>query len=102
MLLPTVGTETIDLHLVILDQETVTCGDIFLQLFNGFILEFDDGVAASANQVIVVFPGQGMFIAGLTVIQQDLACQASLCKQLEGTIYSRMSDAGIAGFDFEV
>ena len=96
------GTEAIHLHLVVFDQETVTSGDFFLQFFDGFVFEFNDGVAAGTYKMIMMLPGSGMFIAGLAVMQQDLARQSRLDKQLERAVDRRMANAGIAGFNLEI
>lgn len=101
-LLFTVGAKAVHFHLMAFDQKTMTRGDLFLQLFDGFVLEFDDGVAAGTYQVVMMLTRRDMFIACLAVMQQNLACQAGLGEQLERAIHGGEADARIAGFYFKV
>jgi hypothetical protein len=84
------------------DHETVACRYLLLQFFDGLVLELDDRVTPRANQVVMVLTGQRVLIAGLTVMQQDLAGQTRLGEQLEGTVDRGVADAGMAGLNLQV
>ena len=99
---PAVGTEAVNFQLVAPDHKTVPRGNLVLQLFDGLVLELDDRVAAGTDQMIMVFAGQDMLVARLSVVQQNLAGQTGLYKQLEGAVDRGLPDPGIAGLDLQI
>lgn len=97
-----IGAETVDFQLVTSDHEAMQGGDFILQFLYGFVLELDYAVASGTDQVVMVFTGHHMLITGLAVMQQYLARQAGLHKQLQRTVDRGVADAGIAGFDLQI
>lgn len=84
------------------NHETMQCCNLILQFLYRFIFELDNTVAAGTYKMVVVFAGQNMFIAGLTVMQEYLARQTGFNKQLESAVNRCVTNTGIAGFDFKV
>jgi hypothetical protein len=52
--------------------------------------------------MIMVFTRHNVFIAGLTIMQQDFARKSRLGKQLEGSIHGCLTDTLIARLYFQV
>ena len=75
---------------------------LVLKTFNCLILKLDNSLAAGADQVIMVLTCQLMFIAGLTIRQGHLASQTCLDEQLERTVNSSLSNAGVGSLDLKV
>ena len=102
MSLPACRTQAVNLHLVTSDEKAVPRRDLFLQSFDGLVLELDDGAAGGADQVVVVFAGQYVFVSGLTVMKQDLPGQSRLGKKLQSAIDRGVTYAGMAGLYLQV
>jgi hypothetical protein len=61
----TAGAETVKLKLMVHYGKAVLSGNFTLELFNGFILEFNDRPATGADKMVVMLAGMQMLIAGL-------------------------------------
>ena len=75
---------------------------LVLKTFNGLILKLDNSLAAGADQMIMVLTSQLMFIAGLAIGQGHLASQTCIYEQLERTVNSSLSNAGVGSLDLKV
>src|SRR5664280_3291389 len=96
-LLPTFCADSIQLKLVSLDQEAVTAGHIGLELFNGLVLELDNGPAAGADQVVVVLPLGNVLVARLAVAELDFAGNPRFGEELQGAVDRRIADPRVFG-----
>jgi hypothetical protein len=72
-------------------DEPVTLGDFSLKILDGIVMEFRNGAAAGADQMVVVLPFSYVFVAGLTVAELDFPGYPRFGKELQGSI-----DRGIA------
>ena len=95
MLPSTLGAKAVQLQFVCLDQESVTGGNLDLELFNVFVFELGNGAAAGADQVVMVLSFRHMLVAGLTVTELDFPGNARLGEELESTVYRRIADTRV-------
>ena len=96
------GAQTVYFHLVIHDQETVTGSYLILKFFNSFIFKLYYAVTTGADEMIMVFTGYNMLIAGLAVMQQNFPSKTCLGKELESAVHCSVADTGIAQFYFKI
>ena len=87
-----IRASTVELHLVALQREAETFGNLVLQFFDLVVLEFDDGAAHVADAVIVVL--RNVFIERLAVAEMSLLNQAGLAKQPHRPVHRGESDSG--------
>jgi len=80
---------------VALDAESVLAGHRFLQRLDLRVFEFDDSPANGAYQVIVVLLPGTRFVAGLAVAKVPGLGDATLGKQLEGTMHRGVADVRV-------
>ena len=60
---PAFGARSEDLHAGALGRKVLLCADVFLDFVQAFVDEFDQVSALEADQVVVVGPAEGFFIA---------------------------------------
>ena len=75
--------------------KAVLSGDLFLESFNPWVLEFNDSAAGNADQVVMVFIQVTGFITRLAVSEMTLFCNTALGKQLQGPVHGRITDLGV-------
>ena len=100
--LPAFCAYPVQLQLVRLDNEAVTVGHLGLEFFNGLVLEFDNGPAVSAYQVIVVLTLGHMLVTGLTVAELDFPGDPRLGEEFQGAVDRCIADPGMLYPQFQV
>lgn len=88
------GAYAVELQFMGLDGETVSAGDLFLELFDVFILEFYDFAAGGADEVIVVSFVSHVIVLGLCPEVTSLG-QSHLAKEIKRPVDCRQTDVGV-------
>lgn len=88
------GAHAVEFQFMGLDGEAIPAGDLFLKLFDVFILEFHDLAAGGADEVIVVPLVRHIIVLGL---RAEVAClgQSYFAKEIERPINCGKADMGV-------
>ena len=73
----------------------VPVGDGVLKGFEGFVFKFDDLAAIEADQVIMVVPFEGGFVAGFTVSKFSWRRQPQSSQEFQGPVDRGITNLGI-------
>ena len=83
-------TETVELKAVVLDRKSILGSYFLLEPLNLLILEFDDLLAAGADEVIVVALVRDVVVLRLRAEVPGL-CEAGIAEQIERPVDCRKS-----------
>jgi len=75
--------------------KTVAVGNGVLEGFEGFVFKFDDFAAIEADQVIMVVPFGGGFVAGFTVSKFSWRREPQSSQELQGAVDRGITNLGI-------
>src|SRR5205807_9447692 len=84
--------QAVQLELVTGHEEPVLAGDEVLQFLDALVLELDDGVAARADEVIVVVTADGRLVARLAVLEVPRAREPRVGEDLHGAVDGGRAD----------
>ncbi len=81
--------------LVTLHEKPVACRNGVLEFLDPRLLEFGDGAAAHADEVIVMASLVGKFVSCVPVVELAFVHDIALSEHLHGPIHSRITNARI-------
>ena len=89
------GTDSVEFMLVTLHEKPVACRNGVLEFLDPRLLEFGDGAAAHADEVIVMASLVGKFVSCVPVVELAFVHDIALSEHLHGSIDGRIANARI-------